>query len=398
MKRYISIFVLVFLFCSSLVDITGYAYSGDTWTCSNCGSEASGNFCNNCGSPRPEEPDDIVFDETEEGNIVDIIPKDDIWGTSLDEFKKKSAKQYETCEIGKKQGLRTSGIDVDSYLMDAYFVFEKKGLSKIVYLLSDTSKHSSKELQSCYDTLVDDMKNALDTPDTQTDAVATWETDKYSLQIGKGKFKNYSGSENTSVGIVFKYIVEEAAEKEKVETKPTHTVEYKVLNEYKWNTSYYYYVGIEIKNLSGATKNYDAQVMFYDEKNNLIGISNPSADVVGNRQEALIVCNNEAPFHHVEYTINVRDTRYNEVQSFIDVQVQKADGKAIIIAKNTGNTAASFVEYQCIFLNKKKEVVGYNWGYIHDNDCQLKPGMREMREASCYEPFKTVKVFYTGRS
>ena len=397
MKRYISICVLVFLFCLSLGGMTGYAYTGDTWTCKNCGSEASGNFCNNCGNPRPEEPDDIVFDELEEGNIVDIIPKDDVWGTSLENFKKESAVQYETCQIGKKQGLRATGIDIDSYPMDAYFVFEKKGLSKIVYLLSDTGKHSSKELQNCYDALVDDMKSVLDVPDTQTDAVATWEMDKYSLQIGKGKFKNYSGSDNSSVGIVFKYIGEDEPEEKKEEAKPAHNVEYKVLKEYKWDTSYYHYEGIVIKNLSGSTKDFDAQVMFYDEKNNLIGVSNPSADVVGNHQEALIICSNESPFHHIEYTINVRDSNYYEVQSFINVKVQKADGKAIIIANNTGKETANFVEYKCLFINKKKEVVGYDWGYLVDNDSQLKPGMTEMREAACFEPFKTVEVYYTGR-
>ena len=400
MKRTRRILVFVLLFCFTLSAIPGYAISDDGWTCPNCGSEVSGNFCNNCGSAKPEESDDIVFDESEQGNIVETVPKDDVWGLSLDAFQKKNNEQYEACKVGKKQGLHLTGFDIDGYPMDAYYVFEKKGLSKIVYLLSDSGKHSNNELQNCYETLVDDMKSVLDTPDTQTNAVSTWETEVFTLQIGKGKFQNYSGSEDTSVGIVYKYTGEEEPEEVQApkETKKTHNAEYKVVKKYKWDTSYYYYEGIVIKNMSGSTKDYDAQVMFYDEKNNLIGVSNPSVEAVGANQEALIICNNEAPFHHIEYTINARDSRYNEVQSFIDIQVQKADGKAIIIAKNTGNVAANFVEYMCLFLNKNKEVVRYDWGYLTDNDSQIKPGMMEMREVTCSDAFKTVKVYITGRS
>lgn len=186
-------------------------------------------------------------------------------------------------------------------------------------------------------------------------------------------------------------------DEEQSETDDNPNADYKLLKDYRWSLmGIYYYEGLVIKNTSGSTKDYDAQVMFYDNNNQLIGVGNYSADVVGNGQEALIKCQNESSFDHIEYTITSKDSRYNEVQSFIDIQVQTTNDKAIIIAKNTGNVVAEFVEYQCLFINQG-QVVGSGWGYVDDSDSELKPGKTEFREESCYEPFETVELYFTGR-
>ena len=96
--------------------------------------------------------------------------------------------------------------------------------------------------------------------------------------------------------------------------------------------------------------------------------------------------------------ISAKDSRYSEVQSFVDIDVQIADNKAILIAKNNGSVAAKYVEYNCLFINGKGQVVGTDWGYLTDDDSELKPGMTEFREESCYETFKKVELYFTGRS
>ena len=50
MKRFICWALMLCLVCAF-----GSATAQDTWTCANCGSEALGNFCSNCGSARPAE-------------------------------------------------------------------------------------------------------------------------------------------------------------------------------------------------------------------------------------------------------------------------------------------------------------------------------------------------------
>ena len=181
------------------------------------------------------------------------------------------------------------------------------------------------------------------------------------------------------------------------QTTEKASTDYKLIKDYKW-FSYNCYEGLVIQNTSGSTKDYDAKVMFYDKNNQLIGVGNFTADVVGAGQEALILCSNESSFDHIDYTISAKDSRYSEVQSFVDIQTQIADNKAILIAKNNGSVAAKFVEYHCLFINGKGQVVGMDWGYLTDDDSELKPGMTEFREESCYEAFKTVELYFTGRS
>lgn len=374
-----------------------------TWICQKCGSEASGNFCSNCGNPKVESQDnyDEVYIDT--GNIEDIIPKDDTWKITSDQLPETDDFEYEPCSIGNKQGFRISAISIGTYIFDEYLVFDrvldgKLYLSKIVYLLSDSDKLSNDDLVSYYLAFIEDITSILGKPNSEKSTVTTWKKEKYTIEVGKGKFKNYTGSEALNTAIVIKYnSAASSASKKKNDKPPKKKADYKLLKDYKWESYSNYYEGLVIKNTSGETKEFDAQVMFYDNKNNLVGVGNYTADVVGNGQKAIIICNNETAFHHIEHTITARNTNYHEVQSFINVQTNIVDRKVIIIAKNKGNVAAEFVEYHCLFINKKGKVVGTGWGYLVDSDSELKPGMTEFREESCYEPFKTVELYFTGR-
>lgn len=182
---------------------------------------------------------------------------------------------------------------------------------------------------------------------------------------------------------------------------PTYTpapevTPYEVVNEYQWNTDWYNYWGIVIKNTSGNTCGFSAQIILYDADNNIIGVKNGSIDVLADGYEGYIGISNTDAFDHVAYNISETSTRYYEVQSFVDVQASKSGKKAIIIATNNGSVAAEFVEYHVLFLNKG-EVVGSGWGYLTDDDSEIKPGKMEMREETCFEEFDQVEIYFDGR-
>lgn len=49
MKRFISVLMILMLLLCSVSALA------ESWTCPNCGNDSQGNFCMNCGSPKPEE-------------------------------------------------------------------------------------------------------------------------------------------------------------------------------------------------------------------------------------------------------------------------------------------------------------------------------------------------------
>lgn len=182
---------------------------------------------------------------------------------------------------------------------------------------------------------------------------------------------------------------------------PTYTpvpevAPFEVVNEYQWSTDWYNYWGIVIKNTSGKTCGFSAQIILYDANNNIIGVKNGSIGVLASGYEGYIGVSNSDAFDHVAYNISQTSTRYNEVQSFVDVQASKSGKKAIIIATNNGSVAAEFVEYNVLFMNKG-EVVGSGWGYLTDDNNEIKPGRMEMREETCSEEFDQVEIYFDGR-
>ena len=173
---------------------------------------------------------------------------------------------------------------------------------------------------------------------------------------------------------------------------------YSVTQDYTWDTSWYHYFGMVIKNTSGSKCGFDAQVLFYDSDNNVLGVSNQSVDVCDSGYEVLITCSSNTAFDHVGYTITPTSTNYNDIHSYVSVSAQKAGKKAILIGSNYGVVDALFVEYRCLFLDADENVVGSSWGYLVDNSSKLKSGMTEIREESCSTAFESIVVYFEGRT
>lgn len=144
--------------------------------------------------------------------VNELIPDNSSWGLSREDFSGESAFELTECSVGDKKAMKAENIDVDGYSMDAYYVFDEKmwdetgytfkGLSKVTYILSGTDQKSDEELNRCYKYLVNRMKEAEGEPETEKSSVTSWENDKYKIEIGKGKFVKYTGSDNKNLAVV----------------------------------------------------------------------------------------------------------------------------------------------------------------------------------------------------
>lgn len=138
--------------------------------------------------------------------VGDIIPKTSLWTVSREDFKKAVKGKYSEIEVNQKHTLKASSIKIDGFTMDGYYMFAENmrthyGLSKVTYLLSGKNL-STDDLSKAYTTLVSKMEKKLGKADSATKSHTTWQRDKYKVEIGKGKFKAYNGSEKSTVAIV----------------------------------------------------------------------------------------------------------------------------------------------------------------------------------------------------
>ncbi len=172
-----------------------------------------------------------------------------------------------------------------------------------------------------------------------------------------------------------------------------------VVKEYKYSDTYGFSHAafVIVENTSKYTVELGAKIKFYDKAGNLIGYTSGSEHAVGPNEEVCFRFSNEEAFDHYEITWSAAEEKYySAVCGNISLEVTKTKNKAIIEATNNGDIAAEFVEYYALFLNGD-EVVGYGWGYLTDKESQIKPGKTEMREATCYSSFNSVKVYITGQ-
>lgn len=142
-----------------------------------------------------------------------LMPRNDIWGISRDALREEVNADLEECEVGGKKALKAPSIIFNGYTMTPYYVFGVKtwdstgykfmGLSKIVYIVSDQSIESTSQLIECQQQMIDSMSQKLGSPHSQSDAVAKWKSDECFVEVGRGKFKNYTGSDKPTVAIVF---------------------------------------------------------------------------------------------------------------------------------------------------------------------------------------------------
>lgn len=142
-------------------------------------------------------------------NMSKIIPSSELWGVSESSITSDEDRVFKKCKVGNSNGLRTTDMQIGKYSMNVYFVFGKNmgtysGLSKVAYILSNSGEQTSQQLTRCCDNLTKWMRAVLGDPDSESKSVTTWETKECTVQIGKGKFKEYTGNKNSTIAIVIK--------------------------------------------------------------------------------------------------------------------------------------------------------------------------------------------------
>lgn len=191
-----------------------------------------------------------------------------------------------------------------------------------------------------------------------------------------------------------------AIDKEAYDNMPIATGEgWEILKEYYYNTSWYNYYIFILKNTSGHIADISVNVYFYDADENLVGVANGSEYACEDEYTTYWSFSNDVEFDHATYEITMSEDSYYEDggQSSIELTSNIVGKKVIFSAKNIGQKPVEFVEYHVLFLDENGQVVNTGWGYLTDDDNEIKPGATEMREESSSKSFADVKVFAHGR-
>lgn len=167
---------------------------------------------------------------------------------------------------------------------------------------------------------------------------------------------------------------------------------------YTYSTDYSNVLTLVLKNNSDMHCQLNMSVDFYDKDNNIVDTQDDYIDVFSAGTENALCFMTDDKFTTYKYEIKVSETEdyYFSVNDKLSCKVNTATEKAIISATNNGDKSAQFVEYYALFF-KNNKLVYTNWGYIGDDDSEIKPGRTEKETASCYEDFDSVKVYLDGR-
>lgn len=159
------------------------------------------------------------------------------------------------------------------------------------------------------------------------------------------------------------------------------------VNEYKWNSSSYYYIGIELKNNNDSTLRLDSEFIFYDEDNNIIGTKKTDYVAFESQSNILLYIANEDPFDHYECNLNPReDNTNNPVKSLLKSEVSETDSKLIFSITNTGDADALFVKCTVLFL-RGGEPVSLTYSYAGTSNGKILPS--ETERAEIKKPYNT---------
>lgn len=219
-------------------------------------------------------------------------------------------------------------------------------------------------------------------------------------------FQKANGLEETGIAdSITRHVMLSAGvvDKEAYDNRPIAVGDgWEILKEWRYTAEYinYNYYAFTLKNTSGYTAEIGVSAKFYDADDNLVGV----ADKTQNACEDGYVTywafsNDDIDFDHVELKIRMsKDKYYEGAQSALQIETSVVGDKVIISATNTGDKPVRFAEYNALFLDENGEIVYTNWGYIGDDDTEIKPGATEMEEANAWgADFAEAQVYVLGR-
>ena len=164
------------------------------------------------------------------------------------------------------------------------------------------------------------------------------------------------------------------------------------------NDTLYFYT---VKNNSKAVVSIEGNAVAYDSEGNELGASQRDIDVLGQGETSLMVFYFEdvEEFDHIDCKLDYKtSTFYKPVISNISMEQSINDSNLTIVAKNTGEYNAQFVEAYALFFDENDNVLSYSSTYITDGDSEIKPGASRSVQLDCYKGFDHVECYLTGRS
>lgn len=170
-------------------------------------------------------------------------------------------------------------------------------------------------------------------------------------------------------------------------------------NEFMWDSFGYHYVGLELKNNTTSTIRLNAEFIFYDKENKIIGSKKDSYPVFESNSSILLYTSNEDPFDHYECKLNPSvENFFTPVNSQLKSEVNETDNKLIFSITNAGNTKAQSVKCTVLFL-KEGKVVSKTHTYAGAN-ATIEPGATERAEIKkpLNKPYDEYKVYIDGLS
>lgn len=173
---------------------------------------------------------------------------------------------------------------------------------------------------------------------------------------------------------------------------------WEITKEYSWKNYGDYKYAFVLKNTSNYNARISVNVVFYDGKDNIVGVSSRSEYGCESGYETYWGFSNDIEFSRVDIRVTMeKENRYEDGgQSSIKLTANKVgDRKIILIAENIGKEAVKFVQYDILYL-KNGKVVSTDWGYLVDKDNEIKPGAMEMGEETGYEDFSEFQVYIHG--
>jgi len=168
------------------------------------------------------------------------------------------------------------------------------------------------------------------------------------------------------------------------------------VEEYSYDTDFWHYAFLVLKNNSEFNLRITANVDFFDENGLIIGTDDTTIEAFEAGTETIMYFMPDEKFTKMEYEIDVKEEDWYEcVVSDLSYEVSKAKDKIILSVTNNGEEAARFVKGYVLFL-KDGVIVGFDQNYFTDDDSEIKPGKTIKEEMHCYEDFDSVKVYLAG--
>ncbi|MCR5252015.1 MAG: hypothetical protein K6E50_15580 [Lachnospiraceae bacterium] len=161
--------------------------------------------------------------------------------------------------------------------------------------------------------------------------------------------------------------------------------------------SIYYLV---FTNNSEKTAGVRANMTAFGADGSVLGSADGSIEAIGPGEESIanFYFGSATRIDHVKYTVTYDDSPFYE-SGLTDLEFStKVNGRNVIVTvENKGTEASRFLEVYALFFDKAGNLVSQDWGYIVDDDSELKPGARLSKQMESYCGFDTVEVYFNGR-